>query len=90
MPRRELQMNRQTTISAWAGQTRAKGVTGMKVIQKTSQKRRPTGKLTKKEQKMMKKTHKDIGWMLSPPTLPEGPGEGEGPGKGSGEHGVGG
>ena len=30
-----------------------------------------TGKLTKKEQRMMKKTHKDIGWMLSPPTPPE-------------------
>ena len=61
MPQTELQMTRQTTISDWTGKA---GVRVVQVIQKTSQKRRLTGKLTKKEQRMMKKTHKDIGWML--------------------------
>ena len=37
----------------------------MKQIPKTSQKRRMKGKLTKKEQMMMKKTHRDIGWLLA-------------------------
>ena len=29
------------------------------------------GKLTKKEQIVMKKTHRDIGWLLAPPPTPE-------------------
>ena len=43
----------------------------MKQIPKTSQKRRMKGKLTKKEQLMIKKTHMDIGWLLAPPPPPE-------------------
>ena len=39
MPQVELQMNKQTTIRDWTGKAGAKGVTDVKVIQKTSQNR---------------------------------------------------
>ena len=67
----DAQKSRQTTIQEWTKKdgnpSNPEGRKEVKAVPKTPQKRRMRGKLTKKEQLMMKKTHRDIGWLLSPP-----------------------
>ena len=65
----DMRKSRHTTIQDWTEKDRSssipEGRKEVKIVQKTSQKRRMQGKLTKKEQLLMKKTNR------APPPPPE-------------------
>ena len=73
----DTQMSRQTSIQESTEKKEKltniipEGRKDVKPAPKTSQRRRMKGKLTKKEQRVMKKTHMDIGWLLASPPTPE-------------------
>ena len=73
----DTQRSRQTSIQEWREKKEKltnfipEGMKDLKPVPKTSQRRRMKGKRTKKEQMVMKKTHRDKGWLLAPPPTPE-------------------